>query len=34
MIEGVLVANSLDKNQSDFFRALLWSSIDVREEAA
>ena len=34
MIEGVLVANSLDKNRSDFFRALLWSSIDACAEAA
>ena len=34
MIEGVLVANSLDRNQSDFFRALLWSSVDACEEAA
>ena len=34
MIEGVLVANSLDKNRSDFFRALLWSSVDACEEAA
>ena len=29
MIEGVLVANRLDKNRSDSFRALLWSSIDL-----
>lgn len=34
MIEGVLVANHLDKNKSDFFRALLWSSIDTCEQAA
>ena len=34
MIEGVLVANSLDKNRSDFYRALLWSSVDACEEAA
>ena len=34
MIEGVLVANHLDKNRSDFFRALLWSSIDACEQAA
>ncbi|MEC7811097.1 MAG: hypothetical protein VX476_03025 [Actinomycetota bacterium] len=34
MIEGVLVANSLDKGKSDSFRALMWSSIDSYAEAA
>ncbi|MBO58837.1 MAG: hypothetical protein VX797_08355 [Actinomycetota bacterium] len=34
MIEGVLVANSLDKNDSDFYRALMWSSVENYAQAA